>query len=364
MSVEIVSENQTQSIIILFLCGIVLAFGCGVSGGKDAWLCSIIAVVLMIPMIKIYVEILKLYPGENFFKILELIFGKIIGKFINFILVIYALHFSGIVFLFTLDFIHIVGLSATPPIIVYIILTLLSIWILKEGVEVFGRWCEFFLIVILIMCVFVYTLMIPNYDFSNLKPFMEEGIGPIIDGTISALGKPYAQLFFFAAFIEYFKEKGKYEKTIRNATIIAGIVVLIITVTNILSIGTGAVESTYFPTYEGVRRVRIGTAFQRLEVITIIMFIVGEFVRLNIGLLFACKGVEQILEIKDYRSLVTPIVLLALNINFTYFESAIELYEYIGEVWEPYTVIIGMLLPLFIYFFGIIKKYIKSYNTS
>lgn len=364
MSVEIVSKNQTQSIIILFLCGIVLAFGCGVSGGKDAWLCSIIALIVMIPMIKIYVKFLKLYPGENFFRILELIFGKIIGKFISFIFVLYALHFSGIVFLFTLDFINIVGLAATPTIVIYIILTLLSIWILKEGIEVFGRWCEFFLIVILIMCVFVYTLMIPNYDFDNLKPFMEEGIRPIIDGTISALGKPYSQLFFFAAFIENFKRKNKYEKTIRNATLIAGVAVLIITVTNVLALGTGAVESTYFPTYAGVRHVRIGTAFQRVEAITIIMFIAGEFVRLNIGLLFACKGIEQILEIKNYRTIVTPVVLMALNINFTYFESAIELYEYIGEVWEPYTVIIGIILPLFIYFFGVVKKYIKSYNTS
>ena len=156
-------KDKAIILIILFIIGSSFLIGSGGQAKQDAWIAIIIAMTWSIILLLMFSRILSLYPGKDLFDILQIVMGKFIGKIISILMIWFAFHDGTLVIRNLSEFTNTIVFADTPVVVPMIFFTILVIWSLKEGIEVLGRWSEFFIwIIILIFLIISLFINFPN----------------------------------------------------------------------------------------------------------------------------------------------------------------------------------------------------------
>ncbi|SHJ49254.1 GerAB/ArcD/ProY family transporter [Tepidibacter formicigenes] len=349
MNEEILSDKQGLSIMIMFIIGTASIMARGLDAKQDLWIAIILAMIAHIPIALVCSYLLSTFPGKNIFDIIELCFGNIIGKVVLILYTLFIFHTGVLVYMNFTNFVNTVALWNTPKIIVMIIIVILSSYIVKEGIEVIGRWAEVFLIILIGFILISRLLLIKDMNIDNLYPFLNNGIKPIIKGTYSVFAFPFTQTAVFTAAFSRFKTKKSYYNVYLKSLLIGGLVIFIISVTNILVLGVNRAVSVYYASYDSTSRIDVGSLLQRLEVIIAVVFSFGAFIKGSIYLLASCKGISRIFDINDYKFIVIPISLLMINLSYFLHDGVKDYFEWILNVWQYYAFPFQVILPIIVF---------------
>ncbi|WP_053955929.1 GerAB/ArcD/ProY family transporter [Inediibacterium massiliense] len=355
MRKEVLSNKQAISIIAISLCGSFSIFTTGVDAKRDIWIAILLASFLVIPMMIVFARIQYLYPNKDLLDIIQICFGKWIGKGIIVILIWYTYFWASDVLFNLGTFIEVVSLSETPRIVLVIFLSILCCWGVKEGIEVLGRWSELFLIVNICMTIIIIFLLIPEFKINNILPILNEKNNFLLKGVLS-VADLYLQIAVFMIAFSNFKEKKSSYKVYFTGLGILTLFTLGISLVNILVIGINEITTNYYPTYTTMTRIDIGNVLQRLEVIIGAIFVLGIFVKVSILILCTSKGIMKVFELTDYRFLATPVVLLIINLSYFQYDSAIHYFEFNIEIWPYYFFPIQVILPVIVLIVAEIKN--------
>ncbi len=363
MNREIISSRQGIVLMMLFLFGSTFVVGAGGEAKKDMWLAILLAMIAVMPMGLIYASLISRFPGKDLYDILILTFGKAIGKIIILLYTCYALHLGGLVLYNFNEFISNVGLGGTPRIVPSGIIILLCAWIIKQGIEGLGRWGEIFLPILLFIIFMALILSIPNLKAGNILPVLEDGIMPVIKGTVATFSFPMAETVLFTLVLSSLKSAKDAYRTYILAIIFAGSVILLSAVRNTMVLGTYLLSLNYYPTFVAVARINIGNFLQRLESAVAINFLITGFVKISICLLAASKGISKIFNFEDYRFIVIPTALIILNFSFIVTEDPMGLRKWNQQVYPYYAGIFQVILPIIIFICSKLR-YGKVYNKG
>jgi spore germination protein KB len=149
MNKEIISQRQGIIIMILFIFGSTLALGTGSEAKNDAWIAIILGIVFSVPVMLMYSRLLSAYPGKDIFDILNIVFGKFLGRAICILYIWFPFHLGALVIRNFGEFINAVALPETPKIVPMIILAGLSAWVAKQGIDTLSRCAGFFVIIVI-----------------------------------------------------------------------------------------------------------------------------------------------------------------------------------------------------------------------
>ncbi|WP_187296331.1 GerAB/ArcD/ProY family transporter [Tepidibacter mesophilus] len=207
MSKEVISDRQATSLIILFIGGSTLLFGTGGEAEQDAWLSILLSILYAFPILMIYARILSLFPQKDLFDILELVFGKFLGKIISLLYIWFALHLGTLVLTDFGDFPTIVSIGKTPKIVPMTCIIFLCSWAIKEGIEVLGRWGEFSIWGFIFTAIVGTSLLTPNWDINNIQPVLYKGIKPVLQGAFAVFSFPFAETILFCYVFSSLKYK-------------------------------------------------------------------------------------------------------------------------------------------------------------
>ncbi|WBW99421.1 GerAB/ArcD/ProY family transporter [Oceanirhabdus sp. W0125-5] len=360
---EKIKSSEITAMVLLFTPGTTLLFGAGSVAKEDSWIAVIISIFLIIPIVKVYCKFLELYPGKNLFQIFELITGKWIGKILIIIYLWFAIHSTTLTFFNIVDFIHFVGLKKTPILILVICMAILTAWIVKLGLKIIGKWSVLFLFVAFVLGWTIIFILIPHHNFENIKPILSQGYYNIYLGVISVVTTSFSGLIMFTCFGDKYASPKKFQKVFFTAVLLAGGIILILTLEDVLVLGVQNSMRAHFPGYERYRRIRLGTAFQRLESVISIIFIVCEFLRASIFILAGSKALQRLFELKKYDSMVTPFIMCCVNLYFIEYQSILIGLEFLIEVWPFYSGTINILIPFGVLITAYIKKYLGTLQT-
>ncbi|SHJ96187.1 GerAB/ArcD/ProY family transporter [Paramaledivibacter caminithermalis] len=353
---ELISDKQGIAIVALFLSGSTSVFVTGLEAEKDVWLAIILAMVMVLPMITIFARLHHIYPDENIFDIMEKCLGKYIGKIVMIVFTWYSFFWAADVLNNYGFFMKEVSLVETPTIVTIIMLAMLCIFCLKKGIEVLGRWSEFFIIISIISILISIVLISPKMNMNNIKPVMVKGIKPVLKGSISVFMQPFVQISAFTMVFSSFKTKKSSYRVYFIGLFIGGLLTLLIAVTNILVIGPKEALRTYYPSYVAVSRMNIGDFLQRLEVIIAMVFVLGGFVKISILILSTIKGLVKLLGLKDYRFIITPIILLIINLSYFQYDNVMHYFRFNSYIWSCYFFPFQIVLPVIIWIAAEIKE--------
>jgi spore germination protein KB len=356
MNKEVISDKQGLSLLIIFIVGTSTMVVAGSEAKKDFWLAIILAMCMAFPILLIYARLCNIFPHKDLFDIIELCFGKVLGKGLCLFYTWHLFHGVTMVLLNFGLFVNTIAFSDTPRIIPMIGISILSIWALKEGIEVMGRWTEFFIIIFAVSILVVFLLLIPNMTITNILPFLSNGMQPVIKGAFSSFSFPFGETVLFNMIFFNLKSDRSSYKIYMGALLIGGGVLLLVSLMDIFVLGENTVSNTYFPSYDALTRINIGDLLQRLEIIIGSIYTFGAFMKMSLYLYAACRCVTKVFGYNHYRFAVTPISLLMINLSYFLHDNIIYNMEWNLEIWAYYAFPFQVIFPILIWITAEIKK--------
>lgn len=363
MNREVISSKQGIFMIVLFILNGSLMLPTAIEAKKDLWIAILVSLAFSIPIIFIYSKLLSTFPGKDLFDILEYTFGKYFGKLFSIAYIWFAFHLASIILRDFGEYFRSAALPETPIIIMLIGPTILCIWIVKEGVEVFGRLASLLVVIIFIIIFFLAALLIPEINLYNIRPILADGIKPVVKGAYSTFTFPFAETILFTMVLSSLKNKKGYFKVYLIGLLIGGLILFSTSFIEISVLGIHWYSILYFTGYEILTRIDIGEIFKRVEIIGGLVFSVVTFIKLSICFFGATKGIAKLFNYKDYRFIVTPMALLLLNSSILIYDSIMELVEWSSEIYPYYAIPFQIIIPITIFIIlKIKKKYIEFDN--
>ncbi|MBU3158793.1 endospore germination permease [Clostridium frigoris] len=362
MKNEIISERQGIILVTLFIIGSTFLIGSGGAAKQDAWIAVIIAISCSIILLLMFSRILSLYPGKDLFDILQIVMGKFAGKIISLLMIWFAFHVGALVLRNISEFTNILIFANTPVVVPMLFLTMLLIWCLKAGIEVLGRWSEFFIWIVMIISIFLTVFLISDMDINKLKPILNNGLAPLLNGTLSSFSFPFGETVVFTMVFSNVSKIKNYNKTFIVGLLIGGGIIFLATLRNIIVLGSEAISRIYFPTTMIVSLIHLGPMLQRLEILVVIAFLICVFVKVSICTFAVCNGISKVFGFNDYKFTATPVALLMLSFSFILYKSTMEMSFWAFNVYPYYSLVFEVIIPLGVFILAEIKS--RSSSTT
>lgn len=354
MEKEVLSDWEGISLIVLFIIGSGSVTISGLEAKQDVWLAVIIAMVLAVPLILIFARLQYTFPNKNFYDIIEICFGKFIGKAVIIFFTLHLIAIEATILRHHGEFITIVGINKTPIIIIIISFSILSAYVSKEGIEVLGRWGFCFILIVILLTLIMLSLLIPSMSIDKIRPVFSNGLSPILQGTFKILIFPFSQIIVFSTVLSSFKRKKSPYKMYLLGLLIGGAIIFITSISVIFVLGANEASKAYFSTYAAVLRANV-KVLERIEVLSSVLLAIGGFVKISMHLLAICIGISKIFKFTDHHFLIIPITLIMINITYLGWDSTMGFFEFDRMVMPYISFINRVILPVIIFVVAEIK---------
>lgn len=296
--------------------------------GRDAFLCVGIAWFLDITLAIVYAYMGLRFPGQSTVQQSITIFGKFTGRIIGAMFPFFYLMIGSILLRSLGGLISNYFLPRTPIIVILSLIYILIAYGVKKGVETIARTCEVLGPLYLLSLIVMFVLLIPEVKVHRLMPILAEGSYPLLSGT------PFILSYLAVCIIMgmYIPVCNKPENGFLAKFIASALGALMIGLLICFSVGIFGAEKAGNMVNDGMqlaRIVRIGTFFERLEIVWFVLSIAAGIMT-SVNLVWAFSvGVSQVVGLSSYKPLVYPCVLIAFIFSMISFENTIELLDFV-----------------------------------
>ncbi|PKM95125.1 MAG: hypothetical protein CVU84_07325 [Firmicutes bacterium HGW-Firmicutes-1] len=350
------SQKQAVSIVVMFIVGTAMISGVAKTAEENAWISIILAAIISSPIYLIYANLLESFKNKNIYEICEIVMGKIIGKIVSIIFTFNGIYLSAILIRKVAEFMNITGLDGTPIMMIILLIVLASVYMMKKGIGVFGKWCQFYFNIVIIVVVFEVVLLTPIRELDALYPVLYNGMKPVLESTTYLIGFPMIQCAHLLSFINELDEKASYKKVFLYGLLISTCILIIVTVDNITVLGPTMFSSAYYPSYLTFRQLAVGDFLRRIEILSVLMFLIVGFVKYTSSLFSAVIGLKHVFNLQTYYFTVVPVAFICSILAFIAYEDSIEVDTVINKIYMPYSLVINACVPIIIYITYLIRR--------
>lgn len=325
---------------------------------QDAWISILLAGMFIHLIIWIMVQTLKKFDNMDLFQIHLLIYGKFIGKSINFV---YSLYLFSTFLTIVLGYIEIVQGWVFTDIegwIICLFLVFITIQGVTGGIRMVAGVC--FLSVVLSMWVFLFLIPSLRYaQWDYILPIMEAPPKDLWKGLIKT---SYTMLGFEILYLIYpfIKEKDKANKYAQIGVLITTLLVTILTVLATVYFSPDQLSRTIWATLSMFKIVQIPN-LERFEYVAVVVWMLIITSNLVVFMWAATRGIKSSLGIKQRTSLYC---LCAITIGISIFvKKRIIIDQFIDYVGRAGFYIV-FLYPFLLYFLSLFMKKKKTKNNE
>lgn len=354
MNSKQITSRQMQATIMMFIIASSFSMGNTAITKQDTWLTFILGALMEVPLILAYCAVIRRYPGDNLFEIIEKLFGKILGKIISLLYIWYIMHLCSIVLLVFVNYIHILNMPETPTIPFLFCMILLCIWSVRSGPENMGRIAKTTFSVLAFFILLTVAISIKDMNFSTIKPVFATDMKGLLTGSYNSFIIPYSEIFIFLTLFPNLKAAGKPKKIFLKSLAISVLLLVAAHLRNVLVLGLPSNETFVFPSYQAVSIISLGEFFTRIEVLIGINLLLAGFTKFCVFLYSASAGLAKIINAKDYKSLTVPCGLLVIILTQVDFKNTSEMLEWINYH-QIYVIPFQIILPVIIWVTAEIK---------
>ena len=153
----------------------------------DSYMSPIIAGILGILIIAMFIYIFNYESDKTIVEKNKYLFGNILGTFINYAISILFL-LIGVTLMYNVTNFAISQFLAETPIIVFmILLSLILIYNVSLGINNIARVGIIFLMIITLLTIISTSGVLPNFEASNIKPYLENGLNTPLKGGLTLI---------------------------------------------------------------------------------------------------------------------------------------------------------------------------------
>ena len=354
-----ISIRQLTILVMLITIGdsILVLPSTSVSFAKqDTWISGLIGLAVGLLAVYMFSVVGNLHPKLTLVQSSQKILGTWLGSLVAVIFLFYPIITNVAFFREIGDFMTTEMMPETPSQAIQILFACIVVFGVRLGLEVIARTGEIFLPFFILLFFLLVIFLFPQAELEKLQPILENGIKPVIHGSLSVIAFPFLELVVFLMIVPYINQPQHLKKGLLQGALLGGMVIFILIVISILVLGADQTSRALYPSYSLARRVTIGKFFERVEAMLALMWLLTIFMKSAFYFYVFNLGLAQLLKLKGYRMLTLPTALLMIVLapiiapDVTYYNKVI------GEYWPYFDMTYGILLPLLLLVGYFIRK--------
>lgn len=358
-----ISMRQFTILILFYTVGttiLVIPAPLAADARQDAWIAAFVGWLLGLFIVAFYILFAKLFPNMTFLAFLDYTFGKWLGKLLSLLFIYFCFIAASIVLFYIGNFMTTQIMPETPTEAFIILFGSIVFMGLRLGLEVLARTAEilfpWFILLFTVLAIF----LIPEIEIQKIMPIMEYGFQPLIWPAInfaSTASLPLVVFLMIYPMNTIHKEKAGNAFLI--GVLLGGIFIIIITFLSISILGVELSAKNMYPSYALAKKINVGNFIQRVEILMAGMWFLTIFFKSTFYAYGFVSGIAQLFGCKDYRPLVLPCGMIVIAFSFIIYPNVAVMSDFESTVYIPLAITAGLLLPLFAYVIGSIRKRIK-----
>lgn len=363
-----INAYQLFVLICMFEMGSALVVGLGSSVKQDDWLAILLGLAGGLLLFLVYHKLYVFYPNLPFTSYVQKITGKFVGRIIAFLYIIYFIYIASRVLRDFGELLVTSSYEKTPLFMISTLMMLTIMYAVYKGFEVIARVGEMFFILVYFLAVsgFVLVFVSGLIHFSNLLPFLENGIKPILKTVLTeTLTFPFGEMVVFSMFLPYLNDSKMARKVGMGAMVLSGINIAITMAINVAVLGPDIFTRSAFPLLSTISKIEIADFIERLDVLFMLYLVLGGFFKVTIFFYAATLGIRDLFGFPDQRQLCVPVGLIIL---FTSLTIASNFSEHIQEGLKIVPLVLHwpfqIIIPISLLLIAFLKKKKQSLSSK
>ncbi|HHV75806.1 MAG TPA: endospore germination permease [Syntrophothermus lipocalidus] len=316
---------------------------------QDAWLTAAIATVWGIINVLVIMALGRLFPGLTLLEYIPLIIGKPMGKLLGALYAVWFLLIGAFVLRELGMLLNIAVMPETPTAVFTVTGIALVFYAIRSGLEVWTRVNEVLLPIILLAIIAVIVLPVPSMDFRRLLPIADHPIGALLASSfVSASWR--GEVFMASMFLPALSGLQRSTRNLVLVVVLVGLILAAIEVAAVATFGGVQTGQLELPVFSLARMINLGKVLDRVEVLIVFTWILGNFVKLCIFMYCFVLGTSQLVGCKQYQFLLFPAAVLFVALADNELQSVAEFTDFLTNVWAAYALLsFELVIPLFLY---------------
>ncbi|MFE0508127.1 GerAB/ArcD/ProY family transporter [Peribacillus butanolivorans] len=345
-----IGSRQLTILVILYTIGdsiLVIPSIVASEAKQNGWVSGIFSVAIApLLVVFLYDALRKCYPDLTLVEYSQKILGKWLGIAISLLFISYF-------FITTATYLREIGdfmtsqiMPDTPIQVIMFLFMSIVLMSARLGLEPLARSAEILFPFVVILLSSLMILLLPEIKFQNLQPVWEGGVKPVIRGSIPFIVFPFIEPVAVLMILPFVSQKDRIRKSLFVGQLLAGSVLIIITMLAILVLGVDLTAKEIYPSYKLAQKINIANFLTRLEAILAIIWFITIFIRFSLFFYVTVLGLAQTLKLQDYRPLVFPFGMILIVFTLIMAPNTVYYSNFISDIWPFYAMTFGFLLPL------------------
>ncbi len=291
-----ITKKQALCMLVIFIISNIPVLTGYTAAERNLWLAYIIAFIAALPLYLIYSRLTTIYPEKSLYEIFGELFGRIPGKIISGVYILYCLNIAAMSIRNVSEFVNIVSLDKTPQIFILLCCMIVCFYVATRGIRTMTKFAILFLPVFVIVVFVMHIMSLNIYNYSNIEPIVIDDVPDVLKSGWVCFTFPMAESVVFLSINSFVKtDKGEGKKIYLWGLVISVIIIVSVVLNNILVLGIPTMIKLYYPTYTAISLIDFGVV-RRLEIISSALFFISGLLKGSFSLYLAYIGYKNIFD--------------------------------------------------------------------
>ncbi|MCX8074729.1 MAG: GerAB/ArcD/ProY family transporter [Clostridia bacterium] len=355
------SKISIRQLFIIFVISIaspltrVLPKYCGEIAKQATWLTPILAIIPFMLLIYVLNNLFTKTKLGSLEDIYIKIFGKIIGKTVLFMHIIWIITMIALYVRYFADRLTSSIFIFSPMQFFMITILLMTYLVVRNKIEYFGRFMELYNKIFLIFLIISIFVGLSDVKLPNILPITTYDIGPVFISIVPLFGiLGYITFMFFLGDKVANKDKLKnYTKQLYLSMTFLSVVIVMITIGIFGYKLTGNLNLSFFIFFKDIEILSI---IERVESIFLCVWIVTDFAIISIFMFIVVKLIKKFFNLNTSKELVTPVIFIVYVYAQYIASNLFELSMLSKNIFLYINVGLGCIIPISAFIIGKIRK--------
>ncbi len=352
MESERISERQLAWLMTTVLVATVIYFVPQIgarSVAQDVWLTALIATVWGVINVLVIMALARLFPGLTLVEYIPLITGKFLGQILGGLYAAWFLLIGAFILRELGMLLNIAVMPYTPTAVFTVTGIAVVYYAMRSGLEVWARVNEILLPMILFAVFAVIFLPLPSMDFRRLLPIADHSLGALLASSlVSASWR--GEVFLVSMFVPALSAVKHTSRNMILVVILVGIILAGIEIAAVAAFGGPETGQLELPVFSLARMISLGKILDRVEVLIVFTWILGNFIKLCAFMYCFVLASSQLVGSRKYTRLLLPACVLFAALADNELRSVGEFTDFLANVWAGYAVLsFELVIPILLY---------------
>lgn len=329
---------------------------------QDVWISTFASFFVTLIFVLPILFLGKKYPDKTIIQYSEILLGGIAGKIVGLLYVWFFLHIAANTVRLFGEYFTAAPMPETPLLVFLITFVIVATYAVYNGLEVIGRVSEIIIPINLIVIILISFLVILDMNLNSLKPILEKGVFSVLYGAVIS-GSRAIEPLLLAMLGPYINNKKKKTLGYVLAMFIVTIILVIIDIQILSSIGTNQVKLLSFPYVVLLRRIKFADIIERIDILHIGIWILGNSLKVALYYYLAVLGISQVFNVKFSKLAIIPVGFVILLLSVLLYRNLVQLEEFLSyKILTPYNLFFILGIPALLLLVSMFKKVTRKNN--